>query len=161
MRAEPQKEHLWLRRLVGEWTYEAEAFMGPGRPPTKSQGTETVRSLGGLWVVGEGQGECPGGGPADTVLTIGYDPRTKRFVGTWVGSMMAHLWVYDGSLDEAGRVLTLEAEGPDFATGGKTAKYQDITELRSDDHRVLTSRVLGDDRQWREFMTAHYRRRRT
>jgi len=158
MKAEPQKEHQWLQRLVGDWAYEAEAAMGPGQPPAKSRGTESVRPLGALWVVGEGEGECPGGGPAKTMLTIGYDPRTKRFVGTWVGSMMAHLWVYDGSLDAAGEVLTLEAEGPDFAGEGRMAKYQDVTEFRGDDHRVLTSRVLGGDGQWREFMTAHYRR---
>ncbi|MBF0393904.1 MAG: DUF1579 family protein, partial [Alphaproteobacteria bacterium] len=29
----------------------------------------------------------------------------------------------------------------------------------SDDHRVLTSAVLTDDGTWRQFMTAHYRRR--
>ncbi len=64
--------------------------------------------------------------------------------------MMTHLWLYDGSLDEARNVLTLNAEGPNFATGGDTmAKYQDIIELRSDDHRILTSRTLGDDGQWR------------
>lgn len=160
MNAEPQEEHRWLQKLVGDWAYEAEAVMRPGQPPTKSQGTESVRSLGGLWVVGQGEGECPGGGPATTLVTVGYDPRTKRFVGTWIGSMMTHLWVYDGSLDAAGKVLTLEAEGPDFAGGGKMAKYQDITEFRSDDHRVLTSQVLGDDGQWRPFMTAHYRRRK-
>ena len=94
------------------------------------------------------------------ILTLGYDPSRKRFVGTWVGSMMTHLWVYDGALDAAGTVLTLDAEGPGFADKGKTAKYQDVVEFRSDDHRVLTSRVLGDDGTWHGFMTAHYRRKR-
>jgi uncharacterized protein DUF1579 len=116
MRAEPQKEHEWLERLVGEWAYEAEAVLAPGQPPVKSRGTESVRRLGALWVVGEGHGECPGsGGPAHTMLTVGFDPGAKRFVGTWVGSMMAHLWVYDGWLDGRGEVLTLEAEGPSFS----------------------------------------------
>ena len=27
MHAEPQKEHQWLHKLVGEWTYESEAVM--------------------------------------------------------------------------------------------------------------------------------------
>jgi hypothetical protein len=40
------------------------------------------------------------------------------------------------------------------------AKYQDITEIKSDDHRVLSSRVLGPDGKWTQFMTAHYRRRK-
>lgn len=26
--------------------------------------------------------------------------------------MMTHLWIYEGSLDQAGRVLTLDTEGP-------------------------------------------------
>ena len=60
----------------------------------------------------------PGGGPATTLMTLGYDPEKKRFVGTWIGSMMTHLWIYDGALDAAGKVLTLDAEGPSFAGDG-------------------------------------------
>ena len=33
-------------------------------------------------------------------------------------------------------------------------------ELESDDHRVLTSHVQGDDGAWQVFMTANYRRTR-
>jgi Protein of unknown function (DUF1579) len=79
-------------------------------------------------------------------------------VGTFIRSMMTHLWVYDGELDRAGNKLTLDAEGPSFTEGGKPAKYRDAIEFKSDDHRVLTSHVLGDDGQWHGFMTAHYRR---
>jgi hypothetical protein len=100
----------------------------------------------------------PGGGTATMMMTLGYDPQKQRYVGTWIGSMMTHLWVYDGTLDVAGSVLTLDAEGPSRVTEGKMAKYQDVMELKSEDHRVLTSRILGDDGQWREFMTANYRR---
>src|SRR5262245_54079441 len=112
MHMEPQREHQWLQRLVGEWACEMEAVMEPGKPTERSRGTESVRSLGGLWVVGEGRGEMPGGGTATTMLTLGFDPQRGRYVGTWIGSMMGHLWVYDGSLDPAEKVLTLNAEGP-------------------------------------------------
>jgi hypothetical protein len=44
--------------------------------------------------------------------------------------------------------------------GDGTAKYQETIELISDDHRIFKSRVLGDDGQWQEFMTSHYRRSR-
>ncbi len=121
MKTEPQKEHQWLQQLVGEWTYEAEATMAPDQPPLKCQGSERVRSLGGLWILAEGQGEMPGGGPATTVLT-------------------------------------LSAEGPHLAAEGKMARYKDVLELRSDDHRVLTSHMLGEDGEWHGFMRAHYRR---
>lgn len=159
MKTEPQKEHQWLQKLVGEWTFESEAAMEPGKPPEKFKGTESVRSLDGLWVLCEGRGEMPGGGMATTLMTLGYDSKKKQYVGTWVGSMMAFLWVYDGSLDAAEKVLTLTTEGPSMSADGKIAKYKDVIELKSDDHRVVTSHMLGDDGKWQGFMTAHYRRR--
>lgn len=158
MFASPQKEHEWLQKLVGDWTFESECMGEPGKPTEKHRGTESVKSLGGLWIVGEGQGEMPGGGTARMMITLGFDPQRNRFVGTWVGSMMTHLWVYEGELDASGRVLTLNAEGPSFTDPGKLTRYQDIIEVPSADHRVLSSRSLGEDGKWTHFMTAHYRR---
>ena len=155
---EPQKEHQWLQRLVGEWTFEAECNFGPDQPPMKTTGREVVRSLGGLWTVGEGEGEMPGGGTCQSIMTLGYDPQTGRFVGTFIASVMTHLWPYNGSLDAAGKVLTLDSEGPGFAGDGTMAKYQDIIEFVSDDHRILSSQCLGEDGRWIPFMKAHYRR---
>jgi hypothetical protein len=158
MQPDPQKEHHWLQKLVGEWAYEHQCSMGPDQPPAKCTGTETVRSIGGLWVVCEGRGDMPGGGTATTLMTLGYDPAKKRYVGTFLGSMMTHLWLYDGSLDPAGKVLTLDTEGPSFAAEGKMTRYQDVIAFQSDDHRTLSSRMLGDDGKWHSFMTANYRR---
>lgn len=150
--AEPQKEHEWLQRLVGEWTYESEARMGPDQPPMKSQGTESVRSLGGLWTLAEGQGEF------SSVMTLGYDPEKKRFVGTWIGSIMTRLWIYDGELDADGRKLSLYSEGPSMSGDGTMAKYRDAIEIVSGDHRIMTSEYQGEDGSWHKFMTVHYRR---
>ena len=92
------------------------------------------------------------------VPALGYDPQKKRYVGTWIGSMMTHLWIYDGELDASGKVLSLAADGPSFADPTKTAKYKDVIEIKNDGHRILTSHVLGEDGKWTQFMTAHYRR---
>jgi hypothetical protein len=153
MFAKPEKEHRWLQRLVGEWTYES------GEGATKAAGTETVRALGDLWVLGESTGQFPGGVPANALITLGYNPDTKRFVGTWIGSMMTHLWIYDGELDPGGRVLTLNAEGPSMSGDGTMARYQDIIELKSDDRRTLTAQVQEPDGTWKQFMTMELRRR--
>ena len=159
MFGEPQKEHEWLQKLVGEWSFEGNCVMGPDQPPMKNAGVERVRSLGGLWTIGEGEGAMPDGGPMKSIMTLGYDPQKGRFTGSFVASMMTHFWLYDGELDAAGRVLTLNAEGPGMAGDGKMAKYQDVITMLSDDHRTLTARVQGDDGAWNEFMTAHYRRK--
>ena len=157
---EPQKEHQWLHRLVGEWTFESECSVAADQPPIKSTGWETVRSLGGLWTIGEGASEVPEGGMCDSIMTLGYDPQSKRFVGTFIASMMTHLWPYNGTLDASGNVLTLDTEGPSFAGDGTIAKYQDIIEFLDNDHRTLSSQILGADSQWKPFMKAHYRRKK-
>jgi hypothetical protein len=109
MKTEPRKEHQWLQKLVGEWMIETEASMGSDEPPESAWGIERVRSLGGVWILAEGEGEMPGGGHATTLMTLGYDPQKQRYVGTWTGSTMTPLWGYDGELDAAERVLTLNA----------------------------------------------------
>ena len=132
--------------------------MEPAKPPEKFRGTESVRSLGGLWVLCEGRGEMPDGGEATTFMTLGFDTQKGGYVGTWIGSMTSFLWLYRGTLDEEGKVLALDTEGPNFAGEG-LAKFQDIIEIKSDDHRVLTSHTLGEDGIWHRFMTASYRRK--
>jgi hypothetical protein len=100
----------------------------------------------------------PGCGAVTTLMTLGYDPARKRYAGTWIGSMMSHLWIYDGWLNETATVLTLESEGPSMAGDGTMAKYRDIIDLQNDDHRLLRTQVLGDGGEWRDFMVASYRR---
>jgi hypothetical protein len=91
--------------------------------------------------------------PATAVLTLGYNHQKQRCVGTWVGSMMTHLWVNEGTMDATGRVLMLAAEGPNTITEGQVAQYKDVIEIESDGHRVL-----GDDGAWHGFMVANYQR---
>ena len=143
MMNEPQQEHQWLQRLVGAWTFESDCSMGPGKPRETFTGTETVRSLGGLWILAEGEGAMPGGGTAHTMMTVGYDV----------------VKVYDGTMDASGRVLVLEAEGPNFSKEGAMTRYRDEITIESDDLRRLTSRTLGEDGEWHEFVTVTYRRR--
>jgi hypothetical protein len=158
MTAEPQKEHRWLQKLVGDWTYETDASTAPGLPASKVKGTERVRSIHGIWIQAEGQGDMPGAGPATSVMTLGYDPQKKRFVGTWIGSMMTHMWIYDGELDSSERILTLNSEGPSMADDGTMSRYQDVIEFKDNDRRTLTARVLEPDGTWKPFMTVEYRR---
>lgn len=153
------REHAWLQRLVGEWTAEGTAEMSPGEPPQTWTVEETVRAIGEVWIQAEGRGTLPDGSPSLMQITLGYDPQRARFVGTFVGSMMTHLWIYDGSLDADERVLTLDAEGPSMTDPTKTTKYRDIFEIVNADERLLISEVQRPDGTWQKFMTARYRRK--
>lgn len=156
MAGEAQTTHEWLQRLVGEWTYEMEAAGADGEL-TKLRGTESVRLLG-VWVVCEARGEHSDKSTGMSLMTLGYDPVRERFAGTFVASIMAHLWIYEGQLDATGTMLTLETEGPSFEVEGETAKYRDIIKVRGENHRIMTSSYLRPDGEWRQFMTMQYRR---
>jgi hypothetical protein len=156
--AAPEKEHEWLSQMKGEWETDAEAMLEPGKPPMKCQGTASGRMVGGLWMVIESK-MAVSDPPMTGIMTLGYDPSQKKFLGTWIDSMTAHLWKYEGSLDEAGKVLTLEAEGPNPMSPGKLMKYRDAIEDKGPDHKILTSSMQMPDGKWVKFMTMNYRRK--
>lgn len=157
MSPEPQNEHRWLSRLVGRWAGEMECVMAPGEAPTKSLFKETVRAVGPFWTMGEGESDGPDGCQMTSYMTLGYDPQKKRFVGTFIASVMTQLWIYHGTLDADQRILTLDTEGPSFSGEG-LVPYQDIIEFIDDDHRTLASQCRGPDGEWVRFMTGHYHR---
>lgn len=157
----PALEHQWLLQLVGDWTFACECSMGPDQPPIQSTGQQSTRALGSLWIQGEMESTGPDGLPARSLMTLGYDPARARFVGSFIASCMTHQWVYDGQLDPARKVLTLDTEGPSFAEDGKLARYQDIIEVIDADQYLLLSQYQNPDGTWVRFMTGSYRRAST
>ncbi len=153
----PLKEHEWLKQLEGEWITESEAVMAPGEAPVKIKGTEVVRSLGGFWTIGEIKADVMGT-PITGIMTLGYDSQKKKYVGIWVASMDGHLWKYEGTVDDSGKVLTLNTEGP-AEPGGKMAKMKDVIEIKNKDHKVMTSYMQNEDGKWVQFMTMNARRK--
>jgi hypothetical protein len=153
----PQKEHQWLKQIVGEWDSECEMFMEEGQPPQKSKGTESGKMLGEFWAMLENKGEFQGK-PFVGHLTIGYDADKKQFVGTWVDNMSHYLWQYTGKRDSAGKALTLETEGPCPGEGGKIVKIREILELKTPEHKVFTS-MREKDGKWIKGMVINYRKR--
>lgn len=153
----PQAEHEWLQKFVGEWDSVTEMACGPTGEPAKVKGTMRVRSVGGFFIHGESDAEMPDCGDFTSFITLGFDAQAGKYVGTWFGSMMTKLWVYDATRE--GEKLILASEGPSFETPGKTAMYHDIVELVSEDHHTLTARFLGEDGNWKEMMKTDYYRK--
>lgn len=137
--------------MVGEWTLASE-----GETPW----VETCRPLGDIWIVIESRGRMPDGSAGQTLLTLGFDPKRQRFVGTWIGSMMTHMWVYDGTLDETGTELTLDCQGPDFFNpdNPEMIAFRDIVTLKDRHTRLLRSESQQPDGSWKKFMSMEYRR---
>ncbi|MGV3485576.1 MAG: DUF1579 domain-containing protein [Planctomycetaceae bacterium] len=153
----PTQQHEWLQKFVGEWKTESKATMGPDQPPIQCSGTLSSRKIGGFWVLNEMRGEWAGD-PMTGIQTIGYDAGKKQYVGTWVDSATAFMWHYAGHVDASGKVLTLDADGPNFMGDGKLTKFQDIYEFKSADEIQMTSRMLGADGAWVTFMSGTAKR---
>jgi hypothetical protein len=148
----PQAEHGFLQKMVGTWEVTAKDMTGD------DPWTEVVRSLHGIWFVAEGTGRMPGGGAATTVLTLGFDPAKGKYTGSWIGSMMSHMWVYEGDVSADGTTLSLYTTGPDFADPDKTGEYREQIVFTDDDHRIFTSSAKQPDGSWNQFMEARYAR---
>ena len=112
-----------------------------------------------MWILAEGTASF-GGMPFTSMMTLGYDPRKKAYVGTWVDTLQTHLWTYVGQLDDSGRQLTLDTEGPGFNNPSKMARYRDAFEVKGPDHLELSSSVQNSEGTWNTFMRAQYRRRK-
>ena len=80
-----------------------------------------------------------------------------HYVGTFVGSMMANIWTYQGELDSGGKRLPLETVGPKF-DGTGTCKYRDTIELVDADTWLFSSELQNDDGKWSQFMQGKHTR---
>jgi hypothetical protein len=149
----PQSEHQWLEQFAGTWETEMECTMGTDKEPMKTKGTETARMLGGFWLIAETKADMMGQ-PFTGVMTLGYDPAKKSYVGTWTDSMTSYMWTYTGTVNEAGDTLTLNSEGPCPMQGGKICKFKEVMTITGKDTKTFTSSIQGDDGKWTQMMTA-------
>jgi hypothetical protein len=155
----PTMAHDLLKQFGGDWKVVAECMPEPGKDPVKCEGVESAKMLGGFFLVSETESDMMGM-PVKNVLTIGYDPAKKKYVGTFVCSMDGTLWNYVGAFDETGKKLVLETEGPIPFTPGKRAKFRETLELKDKDHKEFTSQMQGDDGKWAEIVKMTYTRKK-
>jgi uncharacterized protein DUF1579 len=155
----PTEQHAWLKHLTGEWESESEIYMEPGKPPIKSKGTETARMIGGFWLLAENKGTIMDQ-PMTGILTLGFDPETRDYVGTWVDSMTSYQWKYVGKVDDKGTTLTLETKGPCPKKPGTLSNFKEVMELKDKDQKVFTSSMQEDDGSWTKVATISYRRKK-
>jgi hypothetical protein len=156
----PAKDHEWLKQLVGEWDVQWKMYMQPDQPPAESAGSDSVRAIGEHWIVAETRTTMMGA-PYRGILSLGYNPQKKQFNGTWIDSFGGQLWVYKGTLNDAGDTLTLETEGPSLQVPDKTARYREIIQFTSKDSRTFTSSFEGEDGKWVRILTIEYRRKKS
>ena len=155
----PMKEHEWLHQLAGDWEADLEVSAGPGQPPLKLKSTDNTRRIGGYWIVTQGE-VVASAMPFARSLTLGYDPQAKKFMGIWVDSSSTYLGKYEGSLDAAGKALTLEGMTPSPFDPSKLVPVREVIELKGPDQKVTTTSLKGDDGNWMTLVTVNARRKK-
>lgn len=153
----PTPEHAKIQKNVGVWDVDMKHFMEPGKPPLDTKGVETTSALGPFWTVGVYQCSFMGQ-PFEGRSTLGYNPRTKRYISTWVDCMMPHLYVLEGNYDSSGRVLTMTGEGPSMH-GPELTTWKSVCEHISDDEMLFRMFIEGEHGEYK-IMESRYHRRK-
>ena len=144
----PGKQHDHLKRLVGTWDAETES----------GKGTMTyTMGLGGLWLIGDFEGEFGGmkfqGKGLDT-----YDLATKKYRSVWVDSFSTSPRTMEGNLDKDDKVMTMTGEGP--WQQGKTAKFKSITEIKDADTANFSLFMVDKDGKEQPMVKITYKRKK-
>jgi hypothetical protein len=140
----PTAEHKILAADEGTWDATVKAFMGgPGTEPMVSKGTEVNTVMtGGLWLLSRFQGDF-GGTAFEGRGQFGYDPIKKKYVGTWIDSMVPTMSVLEGSYDAKTRTMTYVGDAVDPNTKSKYSQRM-VTTTKDDGSRVFTLYMKGD-----------------
>ena len=155
----PGEHHQLLERFVGDWDITV-SVSGMGPEAQTSTGTVTARwVLGGRFVREEIEGEMMGM-PMRSIAFYGYDNFRRMYTLTEMDNLATATQVAQGSLNQAGDVITYFGTMDEPMTGerGKTAKF--VMRLVGPDTRVFEIHDLhiipGDTK----VVEVTYRRRR-
>jgi hypothetical protein len=144
----PGKEHDHLERLVGTWDAETES----------GKGTMTYKmGLGGLWLIGDFEGEF-GGMKFQGKFLDTYDPATKKYRSIWVDSFSTAPRIMEGNFDKDNKVMTMTGEGP--WQQGKTAKFKSITEIKDADTVNFSLFMVDKDGKEQPMVKITYKRKK-
>ena len=128
----PSEEHKVLMQDVGEWTIKGKMTMEEGVQEFK--GEEKVVAVGGFWTVSHHSSDILGGLKGSS--TIGYDPNSKKYVGTWVDSFMPAVTHMSGTYDKKAKTMTFDTKG--IGMDGKPMPGKIVIKYQSENSHTFT-----------------------
>jgi hypothetical protein len=155
--AAPGPEHQKLAKLAGKWKLVVTAWMAPGGPAQKSDGTAEFTSLlGGRYLQQEVHGSMADQ-PFEGRGLEGYDNVTKERFGTWIDSMSTGLMVSRGKCAPDAKKCTFKGTMPD-AVAGKNVSITEIVTYTDDNHFTFEMHGPGPDGKSFKMMEIAYAR---
>ena len=157
--AAPTEEHARLAAFVGTFGATVKLWMGPGDPQITTGEMVNEMDLGGRFLKQTYTGD-PGEGPFPDFAGRGfwgYNTIDGLWEGVWIDTASTVLQVERGTLDESGRVWTMEGEMTNPQTGRPISKRSVIT-LVDDDHHTMEMYFATDEGE-AKGMEIRYERR--
>ncbi|MBX3425761.1 MAG: DUF1579 domain-containing protein [Pirellulales bacterium] len=151
--------HKQMARDVGQWEGEFKMWMDPAADPIVSKATETSKMLGDYWLQTEFSGEIGDQKFAGRGM-LGYDPESKKFVGTWCDTMTPYMSIGEGEYDVDKHALTMTYKARDPMTREMQSSKM-VTTFVDDDTKQAVMYSAPDDagKSWK-MMEITYKRKK-
>lgn len=146
-----------LKKEAGTWDCELRFYPDSEGKPVVSKGVESNHMVGEHWIVSDFQGELAGS-KFHGSSQMGYDPKGKKYIGSWIDSASPYPMSMEGTYDGAGKTLTVVGVGKD-PNGGET-RMKLVTVYTDNDHRTTTMFLGGPGDTWTRLMEFLYQRRK-
>ena len=143
-----------LKKDVGKWDADITITPTPGAPPQASTGRLVGRLIsGGRWLVTDFKNHTTG---FEGHGIYGYNPVSRRYVGTWVDDMRTNIHVGEGDWDGATKTLTYHwsARMPN----GQAMSWKETSQVVSETEQIFRVLFPSPDGAEFEMMRAIYRR---
>jgi hypothetical protein len=133
--AAPGPAHEKLKAFAGKWHAVVKTWMGPGDPVVNEGDSEAEMVLGGRVLEQEFKGTFMNK-PFEGRGMTGYDNATHQYWATWVDNSSTNVTMSQGSMDDAGKMLTCTFTMPGM--DGKPATMTTVTKMVDDKHMTYT-----------------------
>jgi hypothetical protein len=154
----PGKQHEWLAKKAGTWTFTGKFWMNPSAPPTEASGTvERAAVLGGRVLAETVKSEMMGQAFEGHGMT-GYDNVKQEFWGTWNDSMSTGVMLSTGQCDDKGN-CTFKSTYTDPMTG-ETRETRMISREEGPDKEAMEAFDKGPDGKEFKSMELVYTRKK-
>jgi Protein of unknown function (DUF1579) len=117
-------EHAYLKQYLGTWT--TEMTFAHDSEGNKVKGTATFTEVfGGRYIKSDFQSTMEGQ-PFLGSMTMGFNKNRKQFEGIWIDSMGSQVYMFTGTADSTGKVITTTGS-MDSMMGDKTTSKEVTT----------------------------------
>jgi hypothetical protein len=156
--ASPGPQHEKLKMMAGKFKADVSFRMAADAPETKSVGSsENKMIMGDRYLKQDYSGDMMGM-PFTGMGITGYDNMKKQYMTTWCDSMSTAILVSEGTVDDAGKVITQKAECDCPMEPGKKMQMRMVTTIMDENSHTYDMYQTGPDAKEFKCMSIKYTR---